>query len=57
MSDLEFTNLQALIGEAPEIPDGSNDPAANLLAARDLLKEAYDFEAANIGGSDGTNGW
>lgn len=57
----DFDELHTLIGDRPALP---GDDAADidayrvaLRAARALLREAYDFPAANLGGDNGENGW
>lgn len=61
LGDGDFASLHQLIGDAPVLPNA--DPALidayrdNLLAARDLLATAYEFDPANIGDTNGENGW
>lgn len=52
LSDDDFAELHELIGDAPVLGDASEDDLAayedNLLAARALLEEAYEFEAEDV---------
>lgn len=52
LSDKNFAKLHELIGDAPVLGDASEDDLADyeekLLAARDLLAEAYEFEAEDV---------
>ncbi len=61
MSDADFAQLHQLIGTAPVLSDASEAERTqrmdDLRAARDILGQTYDFEAANLGGDDGTGGW
>lgn len=61
MSDADFAQLHALIGQAPVLSSDGDDAAAtyrgDLRAARDLIGATYGFDAANLGGNDGTGGW
>jgi hypothetical protein len=61
MTDADFDSLHAFIGEAPVLPNASADAISdyrdNLVAAKELLASAYDFEPANLGDENGENGW
>ncbi len=61
LTDEEFATLHDLLGTAPVLPTAGEDAIAayrsDLLAARALLGAAYGFDAANLGGDDGTGGW
>jgi hypothetical protein len=61
VSDADFSALHALLGQAPVLPGADAAAvaayAAQLREARALLGEAYGFDAANLGGADGTGGW
>ena len=61
VSDEDFDQLHILIGDAPVLADAGEDDInayrADLLAARDILKEAYGFDDANMGDENGENGW
>ncbi|MCA9665160.1 MAG: DUF4856 domain-containing protein [Myxococcales bacterium] len=51
--------LHQKIGDKPVLPGASNvaEYKTALLAARDILKDAYGFDAQNVGDADGNNGW
>jgi hypothetical protein len=53
LSDEKFTELQALIGTEPVLPNAPlpsiESYKVNLQAAHDLLKEAYEFTDQNVG--------
>ncbi len=61
LSDSDFATLHTQLRQAPVLPADGDDAAvaykADLLAARALIGAAYDFDAANLGGDDGTGGW
>ena len=61
LSDADFVELHTLIGTAPVLSTATAEERAayadDLRAARTLLGEAYDFDADNLGGEDGTGGW
>ena len=60
-----FVAFHTLIGDAPALPtpgeadggDAFQSYADDLVAARDILQEAYGFDDANMGDEDGENGW
>lgn len=56
-----FVTLHELLGDAPVLETATPAQRAqyvtDLLAARALLVTAYGFDAANVGGDDGTGGW
>jgi hypothetical protein len=60
-----FVAFHGLIKDAPVLPDPAAadggqafvDYVDDLIAARDILKEAYGFADANIGDENGENGW
>jgi hypothetical protein len=60
-----FVAFHTLIGDAPALPDPDEADggaafesyADDLIAARDILQEAYGFDDANMGDDDGENGW
>ncbi len=54
LTDEQFAALHTWIGDAPGI-DASYQ--TNLLEARSVLAEAYNFDAANIGDDLGEDGW
>lgn len=58
LSDPDFATLHQKMGDAPVLD--TNDTAAykaGLLEARDLLQAAYGFDPANMGDTNGENGW
>ena len=61
LSDEQFVELHQLLGVRPVLetatPTQINNYKADLVAARAILAEAYDFDAANIGDENGENGW
>lgn len=61
VSDGDFAQLHTLLGQAPVLPDAAQPDIdgyrADLLSARQLLGDAYGFDAANLGDDDGTGGW
>ena len=61
MSGADFETLHGYFGVAPVLSSAGDaalaDYAADLLAARALIGEAYGFDSANLGDDDGTNGW
>lgn len=58
LSDDDFAMFHDLVGDAPLLEDpGLAGYRADLLEARDILQEAYDFDPANMGDDDGLNGW
>lgn len=61
MSDEEFVELHALIGQAPVLPNAGaaaiDAYRADLLTARELIAQVYDFDAANLGDDSGNGGW
>lgn len=61
LSDADFAELHARLGQAPVLPAAGDDAASayrdDLRAARDLIGSVYGFDAANLGGADGTGGW
>lgn len=61
LSDDKFAELHARLGQAPVLPNQGAQAIADyrqaLLAARDILREAYQFAPANMGDSSGRNGW
>lgn len=56
-----FVTLHALLGDAPVLADATEPERTayleDLRAARALLGAAFGFDAANLGGDDGTGGW
>ncbi|MFT6160571.1 MAG: hypothetical protein ACJAZO_004768 [Myxococcota bacterium] len=58
ISVADFAELQGLIGTAPALEMAQTTAAAaDLVAARAVLATSYGFDAANLGDSDGENGW
>ena len=61
LSDEQFAELHQLLGVAPVLETATNPQIdnykADLVAARAIIAEAYDFDAANIGDDNGENGW
>ena len=61
LSEAEFAELHELIGQAPVLEDAGPEAleayAADLVAARTLLGEAYGFDASDLGDENGENGW
>lgn len=61
ISDMDFSMFHTLVGDRPVLETATamqvSTYKANLLAARDLLQNAYSFDAANMGDNDGNNGW
>jgi hypothetical protein len=61
LTDAQFETLHAKLGDRPVLPNASpTDIAAykaGLIEARGLLKTAYGFADANMGDSNGLNGW
>ncbi|MFK7927959.1 MAG: DUF4856 domain-containing protein [Myxococcota bacterium] len=61
MSDSQFAELQTRIGERPTLPSATSPErdayVQDLLAAREILGQAYGFDAANLGDDNGLNGW
>ncbi len=61
LSDEDFVLLHSLIGDAPVLASAEvteqDDYRANLLSARDLLRDSYGFDSANMGDANGENGW
>lgn len=57
----DFEEFHTLVGDAPVLPDAGTTAIdaykADLLAARALLKDAYGFDAANMGDGTGAGGW
>ncbi len=51
-----LTEIHRLVGVAPALDD-ADAYAADLLAARGMLAEAYAFDAALVGDDAGENGW
>ncbi|MCG8424734.1 MAG: DUF4856 domain-containing protein [Proteobacteria bacterium] len=61
LTEAQFAQLHQLIGDAPVLP---NAPSADieayrqdLLMARDIVGQGYDFDPANLGDQNGENGW
>jgi hypothetical protein len=54
-----FIELHAKLGDAPVLPHqaGFAEYKAALLAARDIVREAYQFSPANMGNENGQGGW
>jgi hypothetical protein len=56
-----FADFHALVGNAPVLPSAEatafEQYKADLIAARAILKTAYDFDAANMGDAQGEGGW
>ena len=56
-----FEDFHALIGDAPVLPSAEAAAFAqyktDLIAARDILKQAYGFDEANLGDEGGEGGW
>ncbi len=61
LSDDDFATLHGLLGTAPVLADADEAQrtagAADLLAARELLGEAYGFDMDNLGDDNGEGGW
>ena len=61
MSDDDFATLHGLIGTAPVLATAGEKAlegyAADLIAARTLVGEAYSFDEANLGDEHGEGGW
>jgi hypothetical protein len=61
LDDAAFVELHTLLGDAPVLatatPAERDAYRAKLREARALLGAAYGFDAANLGGDDGTGGW
>lgn len=59
LSDADFAELQQKLGDAPVLPgqNGVDAYKTALLEARALLGDAYQFAAANLGDTNGENGW
>ena len=56
-----FDHYNGLVGDAPILEDAPEEEIAayrqDLLEARDILKNAYDFDEANVGDENGEGGW
>ncbi len=58
VGDADFATLHDLLGTAPVLPGGDLEAyAADLRSARQILGDAYGFDAANLGDDDGQGGW
>ncbi len=61
ISDTDFVALHDLLGIAPVLPTATTTEIttyrANLVAARDMVGAAFNFDPANLGDADGNNGW
>jgi hypothetical protein len=61
MTAANFATLHAHIGDAPVLPAAGAEAVeawrVKLRAARELIRAAYDFPVANLGGENGENGW
>ena len=59
LSDQDFVAFHAYVGAAPVLTgvDALAAYKTDLLSARALLRDAYDFDAANMGDEDGLGGW
>lgn len=61
LTDEQFAALHDLLGTRPVLAtagaEARSDYRADLLAARAMIGTAYGFDAANLGGDDGTGGW
>ncbi len=61
VDDAAFVELHAYLGMAPVLPSASpveiDAYRAALLDARDLIGDAYGFDAADLGDDDGQGGW
>ena len=58
LSSVQFAELHDLMGEAPVLTAAEVPAyAADLRAARAILGQAYDFDAANLGDDAGLDGW
>ncbi len=57
----DLADLHAWIDDRPVLPTApqteQDDYRSDLLMARALLGQVYQFDAANLGDTDGTNGW
>lgn len=57
----QFAELHQLIGDAPVLPGAETADIdaykSNLLQARDIIQQAYGFDAANVGDETGNGGW
>jgi hypothetical protein len=61
LSDADFEQFHTLIGDAPVLSDAEqadiDQYKADLLAARQLIGDAYGFADENLGDDNGENGW
>ena len=61
LTDEQFAELHQLLRVRPVLetatPTQINNYKADLRAARALIGDAYDFDAANLGDDNGENGW
>lgn len=59
VSDADFAMLHDLIGAAPALPGqpAFDTYAADLIAARTILGNAYGFAPSNLGDANGEGGW
>ncbi|QDG53064.1 DUF4856 domain-containing protein [Persicimonas caeni] len=61
LSDADFEQFHTLVGDAPVLADADqadiDQYKADLIAARQLLGDAYGFADANLGNDSGQNGW
>lgn len=61
LTDADFASMQQLMRDAPVLPGADAAEISSyrddLLAARTILANAYDFDASNVGDENGENGW
>ena len=59
MTDAQFTEIHAKLGDAPALPgqEGFEAYKTALREVRTIVMDAYDFAAANQGDDDGEGGW
>ncbi|MBH24190.1 MAG: DUF4856 domain-containing protein [Myxococcales bacterium] len=61
VSDEDFTALHALLRDAPVLSDADSAEIdayrSDLVAARDILRDAYGFDSSNMGDDKGEGGW
>ncbi|MFT4627588.1 MAG: hypothetical protein ACI8PZ_006274 [Myxococcota bacterium] len=57
LTDADFAALHGHLGTAPVFADTASDHADQLRAARSLIGTTYGFNAANLGDSEGRDGW
>ncbi len=61
LTSTQFASLHQLFGDAPVLPGASPELIASyredLLAARAILAQAYNFDPSNVGDDNGQDGW